>query len=92
MMDLTEIIKIKTKENKVILGFNTVMKFIKTGNPELIVVANNFPDDKRKIIEHNAKIAKVELKEYSNDSVNLGLVCGKPFTVGVLAIKRSKKE
>ena len=91
-MDLTDIIKTKTKENKVILGYNTVMKSIKTGSPELIVISNNFPDEKRKIIEHNAKISKVELKEYSNDSVNLGLVCGKPFAVGVLAIKRSKKE
>ena len=91
-MDLTDIIKAKTKENKVILGYNIVIKSIKIGNPELIVISNNFPDDKRKIIEHNAKISKVELKEYTNDSVNLGLVCGKPFTVGVLAIKRSKKE
>jgi len=91
-MDLTDIIKAKTKENKVILGYNTVMKLIKNGNPELIVVANNLPDEKRKIMEHNAKIAKVELKEYPNDGVNLGLVCGKPFAVGVLAIKRSKKE
>jgi len=91
-MDLTDIIKAKTKENKVILGYNTVMKLIKTGNPELIVIANNFPDDKRKTVEHNAKIANVELKEYPNDGVNLGLVCGKPFAVGVLAIKRSKKE
>jgi large subunit ribosomal protein L30e len=91
-MDLTDIIKTRTKENRVILGYNTVMKSIKNGNPELIVVANNLPDDRRKIIEHNAKIAKIELKEYSNDSVNLGLVCGKPFIVSVLAIKRSKKE
>ncbi len=91
-MDLTDIIKTKTKENKIILGYNTVMKFLKNENPEFIVIANNFPDDKRKIIEHNAKIAKIELKEYQNDSVNLGLVCGKPFAVGVLAIKRSKKE
>ena len=91
-MELTDIIKAKIKENKVILGYNTVMKSIKNTNPELIILANNFPDDKRKNIEHNAKISKVELKEYPDDSINLGLVCGKPFAVGVLAIKRSKKE
>ena len=67
------------------------MKFIKNENPELIIIANNFPDDKKKIIEHNAKIAKVDVKEYPNDSINLGLVCGKPFPIGVLAIKRTKK-
>jgi len=91
MMDLADLIKTKSSENKIVIGYDTVMKFIKNENPELIVLANNFPDDKKKIIEHNAKIAKVEVKEYSNDSVNLGLVCGKPFPIGVLAIKRTKK-
>jgi large subunit ribosomal protein L30e len=91
MMELTDLIKEKSKENKLIIGYDTVMKFIKNENPELVILANNFPDDKKKIIEHNAKLAKVEVKEYPNDSVNLGLVCGKPFSIGVLAIKRTKK-
>ena len=91
MMDIIKLIREKTKENKVILGYNTVMKSIKSGHPELIVIANNLPEDKKRIIEHNAKVAKVKFEEYPNDGVNLGLVCGKPFPVGVLAIKRSKK-
>lgn len=90
-MVLEKLIKEKLKENKVILGFNTVMKFLKNAHPKLIVYANNIPEDRKKMIEHNAKISKVEIKEYPNDSVNLGLVCGKPFPVSVLAIKRSKK-
>jgi len=90
-MDITKLIKTKVKEKKVILGYRIVIKFIKTGHPELIVFANNIPEEKRRMIEHNAKIAKIEIKEYPNDGVNLGLVCGKPFPVSVLAIKRSKK-
>ena len=90
-MDLAKLIKTKVKENKIILGYRTVIKFIKNGRPELIVFANNIPEEKRRMIEHNAKIAKIEIKEYPNDGVNLGLVCGKPFPVSVLAIKRSKK-
>jgi ribosomal protein L30E len=90
-MELTDLIKEKSKENKLVIGYDTVIKFIKNENPELIILANNFPDDKKKIIEYNAKIAKVEVKEYPNDSVNLGLTCGKPFSIGVLAIKRTKK-
>ena len=90
-MDITKIIKTKVKQKKVILGYNTVMKSIKTRRPELIVFASNFPEEKKKMIEHNAKISKIEVREYPKDGVNLGLVCGKPFPVGVLAIKRSKK-
>jgi len=29
----------------------------------LIVIANNLPEDKKRIIEHNAKVAKVKLEE-----------------------------
>lgn len=90
-MDITKIIKSKTKEKKIILGYKTVIKLMKSGRPELIIYANNFPEEKKKTIDRNAKISKVEVKEYPNDGVNLGLVCGKPFPVGVLAIKRSKK-
>jgi len=90
-MDLAKLIKTKVKENKITLGYRTVIKSIKTGRPELIVFSNDIPEEKRRMIEHNAKIAKIEIKEYPSDGVNLGLVCGKPFPVSVLVIKRSKK-
>ncbi len=67
------------------------MKFLKSGRPELIIYANNIPEEKKKTLEHNAKISNIKIQEYPNDGVNLGLVCGKPFPVSVLAMKRGKK-
>jgi large subunit ribosomal protein L30e len=90
-MELEKLIKESLKEKKIILGFNTVMKILKSEHPELVVYANNILEDRKKMIEHNAQISNVEIKEYPNDSVNLGLLCGKPFPVSALAIKRSKK-
>jgi large subunit ribosomal protein L30e len=90
-MDLTKLIKDKVKQDKVLLGYKSVMRLIKSGRPELVVYANNIPEDRKKILEHNTKIANVKIQEYPNDGVNLGLVCGKPFPVSVLAIKRGKK-
>jgi len=90
-MELEKLIKERLKENKIIIGFNIVIKSLKSSHPDLIVYANNIPEDKKKTIEHNAQISKVEIKEYPGDGVNLGLLCGKPFPVSVLAIKRSKK-
>ena len=55
-MDITKLIKTRVKENKVILGYRTVIKSIKTSRPELIVFSNNIPEEKRRMIEHNAKI------------------------------------
>jgi len=90
-MELETLIKEKIKQNKIIIGYKTVIKSLKNDHPELIVIAANTPADKKKMIEHNAKISKIQVKEYSKDSVDLGLLCGKPFSVSVLAIKRGKK-
>ena len=90
-MDITKLIKERVKQDKILLGYKTVLKSLKTGHPELIIYAKNLPEGKKNIVKHNAKISKVEIKEYPNDAVNLGLVCGKPFPVSILAIKRSKK-
>jgi len=90
-MDLEKTIKENLKEDKVIIGFKSVIKILKKGSPQMIVLANNIPEENKKMIIHNAQISNVEIKEYQNDNVNLGLVCGKPFPISVLAIKRSKK-
>ncbi len=89
--DLTKLIQEKVKLNHVILGYNNVVKAVKSKNLELIVISNNIPKERREIIEHNAKVAKVSVKNFDNDSVNLGLICGKPFTVSILAIKGNQK-
>ena len=90
-MELEKLIKEKTKKGRVLLGFKSVIKSLKTEKPELVVVASNIPVDKKKMIEQNAKISKVQVREYKKDNVNLGLLCGKPFSVSALAVKRSKK-
>ena len=90
-MNLEKTIKEKLKEDKVVMGFKSVIKILKKGNPRMIVLANNIPVENKNIVIHNAQISNVEIKEYPDDSVNLGLVCGKPFPISVLAIKRSKK-
>jgi len=90
-MDLEKTIKENLKEDKVIIGFKSVIKILKKGSPQMIVLANNIPEENKKMIIHNAQISNVEIKEYQNDNINLGLVCGKPFPISVLAIKRSKK-
>ncbi|MEM5793380.1 MAG: 50S ribosomal protein L30e [Candidatus Aenigmatarchaeota archaeon] len=90
-MDIKKVIKDAVKDKRVIIGYNRVMREIKTKKPRMVVTANNIPRNRLENIIYNAKIAKVEVFEYPDDSLNLGLICGKPFTVSVLAIKGSEK-
>lgn len=86
-MNLVNLLQEKVKENNVVFGYNKVIKLLKSSHPKMIVIAKNMPKEKKETILHNAKLSKVEVKEFDNDNVNLGLVCGKPFSVSVLAIK-----
>ena len=90
-MDLKKIIKDAIKDNRVILGYNQVIKELKTKKPEIVIHANNIPKDKLENIIHNSRLLGVDVKEYPNDNVSLGLFCGKPFSVGVLAIKGNER-
>jgi len=90
-MNLTTLIQEKVKSNEVVIGYNAVLKLLKKGKPKMVIIANNIPKEKKEVLIHNANLSKVEVKEFDGDNVNLGLVCGKPFTVSALAIKGSDK-
>jgi large subunit ribosomal protein L30e len=81
------IIKDALKENKAILGYRESIKFLKLNKPKLVIIAENLPDERKKEIEHLCKISKVKLKIFKGSSKELGIICGKPFSVSVLVIK-----
>ena len=90
-MDIKKLVKDSVKEGRVVIGYNRVIKELKTRKPRYIVSSKNIPKSMMENIIHNAKISKVEVLEYPEDSLNLGLICGKPFPVSVLAIKGSER-
>lgn len=88
MTALIETIQSAIKTNKIIIGYRRSMKFVKTSSPELIVIANNLPEKIKDGIEHNAKVGGVKVEIFNSNSKELGVVCGKPFPVSTLVIKR----
>lgn len=85
-MNLTEEIQKAVKEKKAIIGYRESVKFIKLNKPELIVIAENSPDEMKREIEYLAKVAGIKIEKVEN-SKNLGIICGKPFPVTTLVIK-----
>ncbi|MEM5879062.1 MAG: 50S ribosomal protein L30e [Candidatus Aenigmatarchaeota archaeon] len=86
-MKLEEEIINANKSGKIILGYRESKKFIRTNDAKLVVVANNIPEKIRKEIEHEIKIAGVKIEIFNGSSKDLGVLCGKPYPVGVLVIK-----
>jgi large subunit ribosomal protein L30e len=71
---------------KVAIGADKSLKTLKRGQAKLIIVASNCEPDVRADIEHYAKLANLPVYNFDGDGGELGLVCGKPFLVSVLAV------
>ncbi|MCS7093878.1 MAG: ribosomal L7Ae/L30e/S12e/Gadd45 family protein [Candidatus Aenigmarchaeota archaeon] len=82
-MNVKEKIKEALKENKAILGYREVLKFIRNNNVELVVLAKNTPEKIKNIILHS----NVAVEIFDGSSKEMGTLCGKPYPVAVIAIK-----
>jgi len=87
-MPVEETIQDALKAKKAIVGYRQCIKFIKLDEPKLIVIAKNLPESMRKEIEHNAKISETSLEIFNGSSRDLGVVCGKPYPVSTVVIKK----
>jgi large subunit ribosomal protein L30e len=86
--ELVQIIQAALKEGGAIIGYKMSVKFLKTGSPRMVVLANNTPESMRREMEHNAKVSNVPVENFNGTSKDLGLVCGKPFPITAITIKR----
>ncbi|ALL00490.1 50S ribosomal protein L30e [Pyrodictium delaneyi] len=74
------------KTGKVILGSRKTLRYVKTGKAKAVIVAANAPPELRSDILYYAELSGIPVYVYPGTSVELGAVCGKPFTVASLAI------
>jgi len=87
---LEDDLKTALAEGHVIFGTRRVMKLLKTGALKTVVVANNCPEEMKKDVLHNAKLASIHVETFNGTGKNLGLFCGKPFLITTLGIKGKK--
>jgi large subunit ribosomal protein L30e len=74
------------KTGKVVLGSRKTLRLVKLGKAKAVIVAENAPPEIRDDIVYYAKLGNIPVYIYPGTSLELGAVCGKPFTVASLAI------
>lgn len=74
------------KTGKVVLGSRKTLRYVKTGKAKAVIVAANAPPELRSDILYYAELSGIPVYVYPGTSVELGAICGKPFTVAGLAI------
>ncbi len=87
MIDVDKAIASAVKTGKVVFGANYATKSAKQGRTKLILVAANCPRNIMDDIEYYASFSGVPVVIYKGSSIDLGVVCGKPFMVSALTIR-----
>lgn len=87
MIDINKAITTSVKTGKVAFGFNNALKSAKLGRAKLIMLASNCPGNLIDYVTSYAKSSDVPVVIYKGSSIDLGIVCGKPFMVSALTIR-----
>lgn len=88
MIDVNKAIVTTVKTGKVLFGVNNAVRNAKTGKAKLVIVASNCPQKTRDDIEYYCKLSNIPVVIYNGTSIDLGAVCGKPFTVSALTVRK----
>lgn len=85
-MDFTKALRLAVDSGKVVFGRDSVRKICLNGGAKLIVIAENCPVDTKSDLERFCSLGEVKFMVFNGSSINLGVVCGKPFPVSALAV------
>ena len=77
-------VRTNLKNNKAILGSDKVLKSLKQGNINKVLVSVNCKEDLKKDLEYYNTINNFEIVSIKYDSEELGVICKKPFTVSII--------
>ena len=80
-------IKKALEGNKVVIGTAAVMKGLQENILSKIFLSVNTPEKVQKEIASIAEIGSIPMESVEETNVELGVICKKPFSISVLAIK-----
>ncbi len=86
MTESTNNIRLAVDTGEAALGLNSVIGSIKNNTAKLIILAKVNDNDILEDIQHMAKVAEISVQLFEGNSMDLGSLCGKPFSVSALSI------
>lgn len=84
--EIVLLLKDKLQDQKVIFGKDRVLKGLKAGQIQRVILAVNCPADIQDEVKHYASLGSVTVTVASQDNEELGVLCKKGFLVSVLGI------
>jgi large subunit ribosomal protein L30e len=87
VIDVNKAIATVVKTGKVVLGSKRAIDATRMGKAKLVILASNCPSNVREDIGYYARLSQIPIHVYRGNSIDLGEICGKIFTVAAMAIR-----
>ncbi|KAF2834843.1 L30e-like protein [Patellaria atrata CBS 101060] len=74
------------KSGKVVLGYKSTLKSLRSGKAKLVIIAGNTPALRKSELEYYSMLAKTSVHHFAGSNIELGTACGKLFRCSTMAI------
>ncbi len=71
---------------RVHLGSKVAVNEIRRGRARMAILSSNCPERIREDLETLGRLSEIPVIRHSKDSLDLGILCGKPFPVSAIVI------
>ena len=85
-MDGERGIRVAVDTGNVTLGSSKTIQALKLGKGKLVIIAENCPKEVAEDVTQYSQLSKIPFYTFQGTSVDLGSVCGKPFTVAAMMV------
>ena len=79
-------LRLALSTGRVQLGSKQTVRELRRGRARMAILSSNCPKDIKESIESYGKLGKVPIWKHEKDSVDLGMLCGKPYPVSAIVI------
>ncbi len=87
-MNVSKEVQNAIKEGKLVIGIDSVVKNLKRGELKSVIYSKNCRQDLLENLTYYQKNFKIDMKKFNGNSKLLGEICGKPFNIMVLGIRK----
>ena len=71
---------------RVHLGSKVALREMRRGRARIAILSSNCPEETREAIENYGRLSETPVLRHKKDSLDLGVLCGKPFPVSTIVV------
>ncbi len=86
MSSIDRELRMAVTTGRVGLGSKRALREMRRGRPKMAIISINCPAEMKERIENYGRLSNIPVLSHQKDSLDLGLLCGKPFPVSAIVI------